>query len=98
MSLLCIAMLQQGTQDLQQYKIYVDELEKVLFALPDNNSDGLIDKREFDAYMQQYMRDHPEIEPSELPSFRDMDDNGNGKITLAEWRAYMEQMAEAYDM
>ena len=87
-------MLQQGSQDLRNLQQVIDELEQVLFALPDINQDGLIDKREFDTYMQQYMLEHPDIAPSELPQFRDMDNNGNGRITLAEWRKYMEDMAE----
>lgn len=66
----------------------VRALEQFLYSLPDINNDGLITRFEFDKYMNQYKREHPELTDLDLPRFEDMDHNNNGHINFNEWEEY----------
>ncbi len=57
-------------------------LEEILYHLPDVNNDNLIDRAEFDKYMTDYKRKHPNVEDEDLPTFNDMDHNKDGQITF----------------
>ncbi len=69
-------------QLINQGQAKVLQLEEILYHLPDVNGDNLIDRAEFEAYMSDYKKHHPNVKESDIPVFSDMDLDMDGQITF----------------
>lgn len=87
-----IAELQDAAKDagldLAEVQANVDHVE---FKQPDRDGDGKITRKEFQAYIKEYLKTYPHLTPKDMPKFEDFDKDKNGNVTFLEWQAYLER-------
>jgi len=78
----------QNTQ-LQEY-IQATTVQQLAdeFRMADTNSDNRVSRLEFEQYKRQYLKQHPEADPSMFPRFEDFDPDYNGMVTFTEHEDY----------
>mmetsp|Transcript_7027 Transcript_7027/g.14338 ORF Transcript_7027/g.14338 Transcript_7027/m.14338 type:complete len:219 (+) Transcript_7027:375-1031(+) len=58
------------------------------FRQADTNSDNRVSRLEFEQYKRQYLKLHPDADPSMFPRFEDFDPDHNGMVTFTEHEDY----------
>mmetsp|Transcript_24485 Transcript_24485/g.53617 ORF Transcript_24485/g.53617 Transcript_24485/m.53617 type:complete len:88 (+) Transcript_24485:611-874(+) len=58
------------------------------FIQADTNNDRKVSRLEFERYKADYLKKHPEADPSMFPKFEDFDPDHNGLVTLQEHEDY----------
>lgn len=84
-----VSALQEQNQQLQEYiqQSTVQQLTEE-FLTADTNNDRQVSRLEFERYKKDYLKKHPEADPSMFPKFDDFDPDHNGMVTLREHEDY----------
>jgi len=87
-----VSNLQLQVGQLQEYiqATTIQQLEDE-FRQADTNSDNKVSRLEFEQYKRQYLKLHPEADPSMFPRFEDFDPDHNGMVTFREHEDYYRQ-------
>lgn len=84
-----VSALQMQNAQLQEYiqQTTVQQLTEE-FIQADTNNDRKVSRLEFERYKADYLKKHPEADPSMFPKFEDFDPDHNGLVTLQEHEDY----------
>ena len=84
-----VSALQLQNQQLQEYiqQSTVQQLTEE-FLTADTNNDRQVSRLEFERYKTDYLKKHPDADPTMFPRFEDFDPDSNGMVTLHEHEDY----------
>eukprot|EP00536_Pseudo-nitzschia_multiseries_P012880 jgi/Psemu1/244941/estExt_Genewise1.C_5130013 len=84
-----VSALQLQNAQLQEY-IQQSTIQQLTeeFLQADTNNDRKVSRLEFERYKADYLKKHPEADPSMFPRFEDFDPDHNGMVTLKEHEDY----------
>mmetsp|Transcript_34301 Transcript_34301/g.80848 ORF Transcript_34301/g.80848 Transcript_34301/m.80848 type:complete len:214 (-) Transcript_34301:209-850(-) len=84
-----VSALQLQNAQLQEY-IQASTIQQLTeeFLQADTNNDRKVSRLEFERYKADYLKKHPEADPSMFPRFEDFDPDHNGMVTLKEHEDY----------
>ncbi|VEU42708.1 unnamed protein product [Pseudo-nitzschia multistriata] len=87
-----VSALQLQNAQLQEYiqQTTIQQLTEE-FLQADTNNDRKVSRLEFERYKADYLKKHPEADPSMFPRFEDFDPDHNGMVTLQEHEDYYRQ-------
>ena len=84
-----VSTLKTQNMQLQEY-IQATTVQQLAdeFRQADTNQDNKVSRLEFEQYKRQYLKMHPEADPSMFPRFEDFDPDHNGMVTFTEHEDY----------